>query len=359
MYDTPEEIKLPDVVFNGTDGKECEAFIVAIHEFAFSKGCDDDHQWLLRFAKTRLRGEALRWWAKLDPSIKKDWDLFIQALFDEYPSIGAPDIDRNVTPVWSTTTFSPSPSMIILPADPELDPNFTEHFLKLGPVFPIDQPQHENSDGLHLSSQDTYPSYQQKPSGAKQLIGRLRIVNEDDTGIPQYVRWDYLVEEEIHEHTKNGKSYSHPKRTTLNRQEALIVSFLPSSSPHQIGCLNSGRNLRTLAISWSYSFDTESFTLYGRTNNYPFISQAAGKRGFISKVWSVLADGTLQASFSSFSIHNPGQYYEANITTTEIHVDTSGETIHFVKPGTILEQDKPRGNPLHPFVRARIVFEPL
>ncbi|KAG8936831.1 hypothetical protein FRC00_007547, partial [Tulasnella sp. 408] len=54
--------KLPDVIFNGTDGKECEALIVAIHKFAFSncKGWDEDHQWMLRFAKTCLRGKALR-----------------------------------------------------------------------------------------------------------------------------------------------------------------------------------------------------------------------------------------------------------------------------------------------------------
>ncbi|KAG9023190.1 hypothetical protein FS837_005912 [Tulasnella sp. UAMH 9824] len=45
--------------------------------------------------------------------------------------------------------------------------------------------------------------------------------------------------------------------------------------------------------------------------------------------------------------------------TTEVHVDISGDIIRFVKPDTPLEQDKEKGNYVHPFVKARIVFEPL
>lgn len=75
---------LPDITFTGTNGNECEAFIVAIRDLAFAQGRDEDHHWMLRFATTRLRGKALRWHARLEPSIKQDWDLFVQALFEEY-----------------------------------------------------------------------------------------------------------------------------------------------------------------------------------------------------------------------------------------------------------------------------------
>ncbi|KAG8936829.1 hypothetical protein FRC00_007545, partial [Tulasnella sp. 408] len=53
-----------------------------------------------------------------------------------------------------------------------------------------------------------------------------------------------------------------------------------------------------------------------------------------------------------FSANNQGRYDETKFTTTEVHVDTSGEIIRFVKPGTLLEQDRPKGDPVQPFVRA-------
>lgn len=76
---------------------------------------------------------------------------------------------------------------------------------------------------------------------------------------------------------------------------------------------------------------------------------------------------------------SPRGYPEkTTFTTTEVHVDTSGGIIRFAEPGAPLEQDRRRGNPVHPFVRAvsepisgsgpisltgiliqRIVFEPL
>ncbi|KAG9028034.1 hypothetical protein FS837_004006 [Tulasnella sp. UAMH 9824] len=154
------------------DGKECEAFVVAIQDFAFSKGWDEDHSWMLRFAKTRLRGKALRWYTRLDTSIKKDWDLFVRALFDQYPLVEASDDAR---------------------------------------------PYDASSEG--------------------QQIGILRIVTEEGTRLPQYVWRDYTSKEIK---VQGGLySYSFPRMTTVDCHEALIVSFLPSSAPHQIGCLAS------------------------------------------------------------------------------------------------------------------------
>ncbi|KAG8945867.1 hypothetical protein FRC04_012227 [Tulasnella sp. 424] len=216
MSSTAEEPEVLDVVFKGTDGNECEAFVFAIQEFAFAKGLDEDHHWMLRFARTHLRGKALRWSAALDPSIKKDWDLFVQALFDQYPLAEELGVAEIATPVWSTTTFSPAPSTVALPSNPVADRNAT------GPKTSV------------------LPTRQYDPSSTGQL-GLLRIVIEEGTSIPQYVWWESAAEEEglIVEHSMNSPtgSYASPKRTTPNRHEALVVSFLPSSNPIALDAL--------------------------------------------------------------------------------------------------------------------------
>ncbi|KAG8930832.1 hypothetical protein FRC01_002217 [Tulasnella sp. 417] len=89
-----------DIVFRGNDGNECEAFVGAIRDLAFTKGKDEDPNWMLRYATSRLRHKALRWHAKLDPSIRKDWDLFVQALFEEYPLVEERDEGGIATPLW-------------------------------------------------------------------------------------------------------------------------------------------------------------------------------------------------------------------------------------------------------------------
>lgn len=72
---------------------------------------------MLRYATTRLRHKALRWHARLDPSARKDWDLSVQALFDEYPLIEEREEGGIATPIWTSTTFSPAPSTITLPGN--------------------------------------------------------------------------------------------------------------------------------------------------------------------------------------------------------------------------------------------------
>ncbi|KAG9040286.1 hypothetical protein FS837_000850, partial [Tulasnella sp. UAMH 9824] len=93
------ETQNTNIVFRGTNGNECEAFVVAIRDLAFPKGKEEDYHWMLHYATTRLRGKALRWHAKLDPSIRKDWDLFVQAMFEEYPFVEERDEGGIATPV--------------------------------------------------------------------------------------------------------------------------------------------------------------------------------------------------------------------------------------------------------------------
>ncbi|KAG8933553.1 hypothetical protein FRC01_008296 [Tulasnella sp. 417] len=89
-----------EVVFQGINGNECEAFVTGIRELAFAKGKEEDSHWMLHYATIRLRGKALRWHAKLDPSVKKDWDLFVQALFEAYPFVEERLDAEIATPVW-------------------------------------------------------------------------------------------------------------------------------------------------------------------------------------------------------------------------------------------------------------------
>ncbi|KAG9040287.1 hypothetical protein FS837_000851 [Tulasnella sp. UAMH 9824] len=89
-----------NIIFRGTDGDECEAFVVAIRDLAFAKGKEKDYHWMLHYATTRLRGKALRWHAELDASIRRDWDLLVQAMFKEYPFIEKQEQGGIATPVW-------------------------------------------------------------------------------------------------------------------------------------------------------------------------------------------------------------------------------------------------------------------
>lgn len=88
-----------------------------------------------------------------------------------------------------------------------------------------------------LADQHIYPARPWDATSEGQQIGILRIVTKEGTRLPQYVWRDYTAEEiQKHEHT-SASYYSYPKMATVYRHEALIVGFLPSSTPHQIGCL--------------------------------------------------------------------------------------------------------------------------
>lgn len=92
----------PDIIFKGIDGNECEEFVAALEDLAYTEGWAEDRRRMLFFARSRLRKAALRWFARLEPSVKNDWDLFVQALFDQYPPAVEPLIpndDGIATPV--------------------------------------------------------------------------------------------------------------------------------------------------------------------------------------------------------------------------------------------------------------------
>lgn len=73
------------LVFRGADADEAETFIQAIRQLAYREDKDDDNVWMARFATTCFRGRAMRWHAKLDVAVRRDWDLLVPAILDEWP----------------------------------------------------------------------------------------------------------------------------------------------------------------------------------------------------------------------------------------------------------------------------------
>ncbi|KAG8990255.1 hypothetical protein FRB90_001842 [Tulasnella sp. 427] len=241
----------PDIVLQGNSGGECEAFVVAIQEYAFATGQDDDPQWMMRFARTRLRGKALRWYAHLDPSMKKDWELFVQAMFDQYPFDEQPMESDVRTSVWSSTTFSPSGSTAALPVDSEIN-HRVQNTGSSGPLQEAFLSGNPNDLDKSLLRGPALSTRQYSPSSTGQKVGRLRIVYEEETSTLEYVWWNYIAHG-IEWIEDSNYERSNRLQTTLNRHEALIVQFLPSSMCHTIGCLNSKTGNKYLAIRYPRS----------------------------------------------------------------------------------------------------------
>ena len=81
------------LAFYGRDANECEEFIASVRYFAFfdNTGRVIGDAWRLGLATSCLRGDALRWHASLDKTIRQDWDLFVEALLENYPRIPNPE----------------------------------------------------------------------------------------------------------------------------------------------------------------------------------------------------------------------------------------------------------------------------
>lgn len=54
---------------------------------AYDEGKQRDDEWIADFVGTCLRQDALRWWAGLDGTTRRSWDLLQNALFFRYGPI--------------------------------------------------------------------------------------------------------------------------------------------------------------------------------------------------------------------------------------------------------------------------------
>ncbi|KAG8893293.1 hypothetical protein FRB99_002071, partial [Tulasnella sp. 403] len=75
-----------DIVFKGVDGSECERFIRAVKIQAREQNKLRDERWILDLVEVSFEGNALRWFTKLDPAVRSNWDLLQEALLDRFPA---------------------------------------------------------------------------------------------------------------------------------------------------------------------------------------------------------------------------------------------------------------------------------
>jgi len=73
-------------IFNGIDGKECEAFISGAEQRILDYGKEGDDKWIAREIPKSFAGAALRWFATIDEQKKADWNLLKQAMFARWPA---------------------------------------------------------------------------------------------------------------------------------------------------------------------------------------------------------------------------------------------------------------------------------
>ncbi|KIO15344.1 hypothetical protein M407DRAFT_35105 [Tulasnella calospora MUT 4182] len=273
-----EETSNKDIIFRGNDGTECEEFVVAIRDIAFTKGKDEYNNWMLRYATTRLRGKALRWHAKLDPSVRKDWDLFVQSLFEEYPMAGERDGGGIATPVWTTTTFSPAPSTVALPGN---DCHLITTSIPQSAGTEVVPPRiTESSDSLSPGGELVLPPRVYDSSLPGYYMGRLRVLYEDPRPGPHWIR-----------------ANQSPRHVTSDPQEALIVTFISSSESHHIGCFNSADPKLGVEVD---RCDLDKLYLLHTTSGRAVSFSGDGSRyQVISGIWSISADGTLNPTLPS------------------------------------------------------------
>ena len=75
---------LPSLIFRGTSWTECEEFIAAVRQRAFTEWKMNDPEWMLQLATASFSGDALRWLLSLDSDTQGDWTNLQLAMLEEY-----------------------------------------------------------------------------------------------------------------------------------------------------------------------------------------------------------------------------------------------------------------------------------
>lgn len=184
------------LVFQGRDGKECEAFIRAVKSRAFSTGKQRDYEWMADFASTCFEGDGLRWFCGLDDETQGNWKLLERALLRDFPSV--------------TNAAAPPPSSI--PTAPAAAPP--------PPPFASGPPPSFNSQApapaqlpWYLPTPPTAPGVAPRPTFLRK--GRLRLVFDGETATHSaYIK-----------NMPNSYGFC---TTTSSLDDALCVEYQPS-----------------------------------------------------------------------------------------------------------------------------------
>ncbi|KAG9023209.1 hypothetical protein FS837_005908, partial [Tulasnella sp. UAMH 9824] len=96
-------------MFHGGSGEEAEKFVRGVCDKAIDEGKQKDNDWIVTYASSCLAGEALRWYAYLDPDTKHNWEKLQQALLTQYPRGGTTGPGLNMVPT-PPAAASPAPA---------------------------------------------------------------------------------------------------------------------------------------------------------------------------------------------------------------------------------------------------------
>ncbi|KAG9002721.1 hypothetical protein FRB90_011322 [Tulasnella sp. 427] len=196
---------------------------------------------MLLFARSRLRNAALRWFAKLDASVKNDWDLFVQTMFDQYPPVAS----HRGKVVEALTPVCPVPSTVTLPAtrpEESVEYEIEKHKKSRKESSPKSSTIAKAGKLSQTLSSALLPCYD--ASGFGIHIGRLRVVYEEKmppTWIWRGTAPKNAFSKQIPTYNSSGKitlegSTCGIKSVTLNRLDALLVTFRSEEEPHAIAC---------------------------------------------------------------------------------------------------------------------------
>ncbi|KAG9031739.1 hypothetical protein FS837_002906 [Tulasnella sp. UAMH 9824] len=111
-----EDTSNSNIIFRGTDGNECEAFVAAIRDLAFANGKDGDHSWMLRYATTRLRATRESIAANRAPTTAST-------------PLSAVDVNEVVPPTITQPSDTLPPGNELVPPPRFYDPSFPGHYM--------------------------------------------------------------------------------------------------------------------------------------------------------------------------------------------------------------------------------------
>ncbi|KAG8988938.1 hypothetical protein FRB90_002488 [Tulasnella sp. 427] len=366
--------EIPNIVFRGIDGNECEAFIAAVEELAFNEGWSEDGRRMLLFIRSRLRNRALRWFAELDGSVKTNLDLLVQAMFKQYPPVPEeltphPNKVEISTPVWSATTFSPAASTVTLPANQASSEENNQVRQTDQTLSTFNLPALRAGPPTVTAGIRAY-----NPSRFGYHVGRLRIVYTDGAE-PGYL-WRGIPDNQnslLSKIPSNFQFHGQPFGcVTFDQREALIVSFRIEEEPYTISCSDTRYSQIHLAVALN-SRDSEFHSMVAthgmqaarKVNWYQSTPNPSSQ--ILSKIWNVLDDGTVQATLSGRYFPKPpvldsygnsyGDFEPVNWTTTTVYADAAGLPLCFAKDYAVPHRTHPDSH--RPLLKARIVFEPL
>jgi len=288
--------------FNGFDGMEAEVFIDAVHTRAAKENKSDDDDWKVKYASKGFKGGALRWWAKLDKTNRRDWDWLVTAFLDRWPPVfrgidGAEcerfiaDAEQRIADAgkeddnkWIAKEIPKSFAGAALRWLATVDPQTKADWSLLKQAMLSRWPASAQSDPA-VPSVPEPPTAAPPPANAGSatsslptvaLQGRIRVETED--GQPR----GYL--------SRALGSRGTPV-TTTNVTEMLRVSFEGTTSPYELRAENPATGYSLLGIHWQNKIptDTDCGGVVGMSRGWksPLVTTYAWSGDPFTKVWDV------------------------------------------------------------------------